>query len=198
MCYARRQRSSWARIKLSKSLYQNILKGWFNLLPSLALSFFYFCLSSILILRISEIRFKLSRFVLLSCCSIFKDHFAPAFAAARILYHFSSPLSIPFAKVFHLFFRFFQGSSWQPPFLRTAWLLYHQFRHLSTPFFIFLSIWSFWQVLCDISYDIVKKYTNKKQNQGNQGPKSIEIGFSRLLFRISPKSYWKDSVKLLY
>ncbi|MBE6602692.1 MAG: hypothetical protein E7637_09375, partial [Ruminococcaceae bacterium] len=46
-------------------------------------------------------------FVLLSCCSIFKDHFATALAATLLLYHIHSALSIPFAKVFSNFFKEF-------------------------------------------------------------------------------------------
>ena len=46
MCYARRQRSSWARIKLSKKWYLKSLRT-LNLSSSYDL-LFYFCLSSIL------------------------------------------------------------------------------------------------------------------------------------------------------
>ena len=111
MCYARRQRSSWARIKLSKSLYQNsISRLRSNLTSSIALSFFYFCWVVFSSVRISEIRFKLVRFVLLSCCSIFKDQClsaASALASTFLLYHLPPGLSIPFLKVFSTFFGFF-------------------------------------------------------------------------------------------
>ncbi|MBE6602638.1 MAG: hypothetical protein E7637_09095, partial [Ruminococcaceae bacterium] len=50
-------------------------------------------------------------FVLLSCCSIFKDHFATALAATLLLYHIHSALSIPFAKVFQTFFKVFRKPS---------------------------------------------------------------------------------------
>ena len=50
MCYARRQRSSWARIKLSKILYYHISLTEYviTFFRAFFLSFVYFCLSSIL------------------------------------------------------------------------------------------------------------------------------------------------------
>ena len=81
----------------------------FNLTSSIALSFFYFCWVVFSSVRISEIRFKLVRFVLLSCCSIFKDQFAVALASTFLLYHFVIRLSIPFWKVFSSFFNFFNS-----------------------------------------------------------------------------------------
>ena len=121
MCYARRQRSSWARIKLSKSLYQNILSDDSICFRVLLLASFTFCLSSILIQRIVRDPFRtyFICFVLLSCCSIFKDHFpAPAIAATLLLYHFLPRLSIPFSKVFSPFFKVFSRvklSRYPPP-----------------------------------------------------------------------------------
>ena len=63
--------------------------GWFNLLPSLALSFFYFCLSSILICKNfpRSVSSFILCFVLLSCCSIFKDHFSSTRFARRPFYY---------------------------------------------------------------------------------------------------------------
>ena len=72
MCYARRQRSSWARIKLSKSWYQNTdLRPWFNRFRVLLLAL-YFCLSSILILELFEIR---SHILYMLCTSLLLFNF---------------------------------------------------------------------------------------------------------------------------
>ena len=107
MCYARRQRSSWARIKLSKSLYQNILPDDSICFRVLLLASFTFCLSSILIQRIFEIRSHiLICFVLLSCCSIFKDHSVSALRGDLVIIPHPFRLVNPFFKSF---FNFFQG-----------------------------------------------------------------------------------------
>ena len=76
------------------------------LLSSLALSFFYFCLSSILILRISEIRFKLFSLCTSLLLFNFQRSFRPrnAFRAATFLfYHFCPALSSTFLKFFKVF-----------------------------------------------------------------------------------------------
>ena len=84
MCYARRQRSSWARIKLSKFLYNlavsaaslplfrvSLIRGFFvKSFPSLSIKEFS---SSVVLPNIFSISF-----VLLSCCSIFKDRSLPS------------------------------------------------------------------------------------------------------------------------
>ena len=106
MCYARRQRSSWARIKLSKSLYQNtVSRDLISLLSSLALSFFYFCWVVFSSVRIFRDPFQAVRFVLLSCCSIFNDQFCPAFA--RPCYYTTS--SCVCQPLFSTFFKKFFG-----------------------------------------------------------------------------------------
>ena len=74
MCYARRQRSSWARIKLSDLLYI-ICFSRTNIVSELFSSFFYFfefqsILTRFFVLTLSIIFESLS-------CSIFKDRFAP-------------------------------------------------------------------------------------------------------------------------
>ena len=78
--------------------------GWFNLLSSLALSFFTFVWVVFSSVRIFEIRSHILFicFVLLSCCSIFNDHFSryPLLRTAWLLYHIIFRLSIPFWKVF--------------------------------------------------------------------------------------------------
>ena len=98
-------------------------EGWFNLLSSLALSFFYFCLSSILICKNFRDPFQAVRFVLLSCCSIFKDHSSTRFRASTfLLYHFVPRLSSLFSKLFSTFFKVAQALSFACP-------LTLQFRH---------------------------------------------------------------------
>ena len=115
MCYARRQRSSWARIKLSSKLYLNLSV---KTLVSRA------CLALYTLLSMSWIRdrFKISfskKFrdsqsqafacTLISCCSIVNDprgflrYFSAAFFATWLLYHISFRLSRGFWKVFQFF-----------------------------------------------------------------------------------------------
>ena len=112
MCYARRQRSSWARIKLSKSLYQNNEVSLVDLilLSSLALSFFYFCFWVVFSFKeLFEIRFAHTYML---CTSLLLFNFQrsvrlsaqPRFRATLLLYHFQSDLSIPFSKLFSSFF----------------------------------------------------------------------------------------------
>ena len=111
MCYARRQRSSWARIKLSKSLYQNTVpRDLISLLSSLALSFFYFCWVVFSSVRIFRDPFQAVRFVLLSCCSIFNDQFASLSRDLVIIPHRPAFVN-PF---FQLFLKSFSGSSALP------------------------------------------------------------------------------------
>ena len=103
MCYARRQRSSWARIKLSEKWY--ISNGGLSLDHSkYQFQSFNLCLLFYLIYllfvfkRIVEISFKLVSFRLhqvpsmfphctflsISCCSIFKDHSCQALSACSV------------------------------------------------------------------------------------------------------------------
>ena len=115
MCYARRQRSSWARIKLSKILYHFTFRC--NNLFSSFCSSFTFCLSSI------SSQFELfeytSHFFVFAlyfslCCSIFNDRsrLPQGFLAATlVLYHTVFHLSIPFWNFFQVFFNFFSSSS---------------------------------------------------------------------------------------
>ena len=109
MCYARRQRSSWARIKLSKILYLFTLRC-LNLFSSFCSSFtFVWVVFSFRIDRDFSSHFFVC-FVLISCCSIFNDRLPPEvpfFLATRLLYHIVSPLSSTLSKVFSTFFRIF-------------------------------------------------------------------------------------------
>ena len=102
MCYARRQRSSWARIKLSDVLY--IMRFALNIFCQ---SFF---LASFLLFEFQSI---LTRFFVWLCqslfesfsCSIFKDRFAP------LPQQRSTSISHTFLFV-NTFFRFFFDFFW--------------------------------------------------------------------------------------
>ena len=147
MCYARRQRSSWARIKLSKSFY--LISG----LPELKSSFELFILASFTLLSIynsideisiSHLQFC---FVLISCCSIFNDRSLPF---PRQPQYYTTSLSCcqyffeKFLRFFQSFFVLFSSAalSW------TAWLFYHLCPLLSIPFFNF-----FWPFGVFVKYD---------------------------------------------
>ena len=106
-----------------------------SLLSSSALSFFYFCLSSILFVRISEIRFKL-----------FALYFSLVVQFSRIICRRSCvdlsiiPLSFSLVNTFsESFFNFFQGffkllKAARPRPLRTACILYYFRLFLSSIF----------------------------------------------------------------
>ena len=111
MCYARRQRSSWARIKLSNKLYIFILSDdeTFLFEPFLALLTF---LS--MSLRFTEALFFSKKFeishllvclYLFSCCSIVNDQSSLAFAE-RLDYYttFSLTCQVLFQKFFKKLF----------------------------------------------------------------------------------------------
>ena len=86
------------------------LPRWSNLLSSLALSFFYFCLSSILILRISEIRFKLLFALYFSLVVQFSRIISPPLL--RQLEYYTTFLRLCqylSQKFFHLFSGFFKA-----------------------------------------------------------------------------------------
>ena len=76
MCYARRQRSSWARIKLSNEWYLKSL-GTLNLFFRAMICSFTFCWV-VFSFRIFEFRFAHTICLYFPlCCSIFNDRFAP-------------------------------------------------------------------------------------------------------------------------
>ena len=81
-------------------------------------------------------------FVLLSCCSIFKDH-APPLARQPDYY---TTTALPCQYLFEKFFAFFQVFSAVGcgllPFYRTACTLYHVFSLLSIGFFMFFQFFS--------------------------------------------------------
>ena len=79
MCYARRQRSSWARIKLSDLLYI-ICFSRTNIVSELFSSFFYFFEFQSILTRFFV---WLCQSIINLCCSIFKDRFALPFPQQR-------------------------------------------------------------------------------------------------------------------
>ena len=114
MCYARRQRSSWARIKLSKICIISPF-GVTIILPSFCSSFTFVW---VVFLTLWIVEILLRTFSLLCtylfCCSIFNDRLAAflssfgiSLAATRPLYHIFRLLSIPFSKLFLVFSSFF-------------------------------------------------------------------------------------------
>ena len=102
---------------------------------------FTFCLSSILNKLWRDQYLHLQCFVLLSCCSIFNDRFSPpAFLrTARLLYHTTFPLSIPFFIFFQKYFsRALRVVSLS--FLGRACPLYYFYFYLSRVFSTFLLV----------------------------------------------------------
>ena len=80
MCYARRQRSSWARIKLSSVFYYHMLFACHN---QTRVSLCFFRVLSLFLTFVCS--FRNCRDSSLSRCSIFKDHFtipAPFFPSS--------------------------------------------------------------------------------------------------------------------
>ena len=76
----------------------------FRVLLLASFTFVWVVFSSV---RISEIRFKLFCFVLLSCCSIFKDHFRHRFCGSSNIIPLSNAFVKPFLKSFFNFFQVF-------------------------------------------------------------------------------------------
>ena len=110
-------------------------EGWSNLLSSLALSFFYFCLSSILICKNFRDPFQaLYSFVLLSCCSIFKDHSPPLLRQLDYYTTFFPACQYLLQKFFQLFQSFFQSGLWWLSFWGRAFIFYHKEDKLSIAF----------------------------------------------------------------
>ena len=169
MCYARRQRSSWARIKLSKSLYQNtdlsvIQSFCFRVLLLASFTFCWVVFSSV---RISEIRFKL--FALYFSLVV---QFSKIISVSRsrvptfLLYHISSALSIPFLKSFLGFFKKFWSQLVRcglslPSALAVSLYILPLFFLLVKNFFdfflIFLTFCRFVQNRNDKNHDILSK-----------------------------------------
>ena len=145
MCYARRQRSSWARIKLSSKLYLNCfaVKTLFVELVWLFL-LFWVCASSVIDKAsfFKEIRdsFALSfclyfNLLLFNCqWSVRASLAQAAFCATCTLYHIPFYLSRGFSKVFSTFFVAFSHSLVPSAFWRKCLTLYHILSFLSRGF----------------------------------------------------------------
>ena len=116
MCYARRQRSSWARIKLSSKLYLNRFRFKSVCRACLALILFRVCLESVIDSRFlfqRNSRFFRTNFActFISCCSIVND-LCKALASLRCFSHSLAiiPHSLALVKGFSkTFFKNFQA-----------------------------------------------------------------------------------------
>ena len=157
MCYARRQRSSWARIKLSKSWYQNTdLRPWFNRFRVLLLAL-YFCLSSILILELFEIR---SHILYMLCTSLLLFNFQGSVPPSkrRLAYYTTSA---PSCQVFFRFFfkKFLDEeqililSDASLPIIPCLWRLVKGFSADFSLFFVFVGVVRFaWKAAANLCY----------------------------------------------
>ena len=114
MCYARRQRSSWARIKLSKNLYQICGSPQLQSFELSYLSFFYFVWVYITLLD------EISSFAhTMLCTSLLLFNFQWPFLASALA-DSSTIISYLFSLVKHFFKNFsnffFCALVWYPPF----------------------------------------------------------------------------------
>ena len=147
MCYARRQRSSWARIKLSKSWYQNDRGSP----PSIQSCFRVLLLASFtFVWVVFSLEFPRSVSSCSLCTSLLLFNFqrssAARFRAATLIfYHFPQGLSSTFLKFFQLFWSFFkvfskksQKAVKHEAVFDTAFLLYPTSSDLSSPFLFFV------------------------------------------------------------
>ena len=99
MCYARRQRSSWARIKLSNVCIYILRRGYTSeLIPLYCFKSIFW--NSLEFFRASSLPYSGS----LLCLLLFNFQGACRLSrAALLLYHILSPLSTPFFNLFYLF-----------------------------------------------------------------------------------------------
>ena len=145
MCYARRQRSSWARIKLSKKLYPKYPSGYLK--SSRAISSFTFCLSSILN--------KLWRDQYCTCNALYFSlvvQFSMTIATlSRGQLDYSITITLICQYLFSIFFTFFKKSflMWFLVFPTALFLAGRNFIIPLKPpyvkqFWRFLSFWAFW------------------------------------------------------
>ena len=150
MCYARRQRSSWARIKLSNNLYHIYLLGSYNLFFELFfLSFFYF-VEYITLWR--DLVFRTSQcFVQSLLLFNFQWPFAAFFCDSLNIIPPSFSLVNTFFEIFSPFFKKFFRLVWarynsRPPLIFAARILYLFSFTLSIPFgkfFLKIFCWLF-------------------------------------------------------
>ena len=141
MCYARRQRSSWARIKLSNEWYLKSLRT-LNLSFELWFALFTFCWV-VFSFRIFEFRYAHTICLYFPlCCSIFNDRFAPhSWASLTII----SLLKTFVNRFFEKSFKFFELFSWPLDRFQTALPLYYFFRGVSRTFCFFFAFCFFFQ-----------------------------------------------------
>ena len=153
MCYARRQRSSWARIKLSKILYYSHrgIPRCHNLSSSFCSSFTFVWVvfSSFRIDR----DFSSHYFFLLLCTYLLLFNFQwpicrpPSSRFSRRPDYYITVIS-PCQVLFQNFFKFFQAFfaplklASRLPLGRTALLFYHFLSWLSSTFLIFFHLFS--------------------------------------------------------
>ncbi len=120
------------------------LAGWSNLLSSLALSFFYFCLSSILIQRIVRDPFRTYLYALYFSLVVQFSKISAASARDLVIISLPALLVNTFLKSFFNFFqKVFSSLGLSvislPASSRWACLFYHFHVGLSSVFFDFLS-----------------------------------------------------------
>ena len=143
MCYARRQRSSWARIKLSNKLYILRLTA-VRFVWAIYLSFLYF-FRVVFSLVLTDFVFALAFcFVLLLSVVQLSSFNLALFARACLLYHFSFDLSRGFSKLFlKTFENFFRKvltfscnsrADISPPLQAATRIFYHAIPILSSDF----------------------------------------------------------------
>ena len=140
MCYARRQRSSWARIKLSKKFYLKtfVLKPFSELICLSFLLLFEF--SKCFLTRSLRTYFQCSKFLLFN---FQRPFFRRALLASRksatlLLYTSVKALSIPFAKVFSILFRSYIRHPPRDSFFGVLWYYIKHYSQLSRGFIKFL------------------------------------------------------------
>ena len=168
MCYARRQRSSWARIKLSKILYLFTLRC-LNLFSSFCSSF-YFCLSSILFNRIdrdfSSHYFFFALYLSLVVQFSMTGAVLQALAFWRLDYYITAkPLcQVLFQKFFQLFSSSFHSLSKTSRLLQAdsfviLSLFFPFVNPFSKTFSLFSPFWNFCEVLASNCHSVCYFFT---------------------------------------
>ena len=143
MCYARRQRSSWARIKLSKKLYPKAFLALKSFLRALICSLLKLLVSSIFFLNLKEFRVSVFCTLVLYFLISFIVHFSRIFYSPKAIFvRFGDPNRFLLSFALSLFPSIkpcFQGSVSYTA-LHSALLLYHLLLGLSSTFFKFFKL----------------------------------------------------------
>ena len=151
MCYARRQRSSWARIKLSKILYHFTFRCN-NLFSSFCSSFTFVWVVFLLNLNCSSI---LRTFLCLLCTYLFVVQFSmTVWLSSRLVFRLRSrgdldiishclPFVNTFLKLFLSFFKLFLSSSVSSLLGDSFDIISLSFPFVNTFFKLFLSFYTF-------------------------------------------------------